>query len=60
MIKENVMYTCEGRKFKTLRAAVAFAKKTFVKTGVVLGIEPVVVLNKEPGYIAYLAKGMKL
>jgi hypothetical protein len=27
---------------------------------VVLGIEPVVVLNKEPGYVAYLAKGMKL
>jgi len=25
-----------------------------------LGIEPVVVLNKTPGYIAYLAKGMKL
>ena len=54
------MYACGERKFKTLRAAVAFAEKTFVKTGVVLGIEPVVVLNKEPGYIAYLAKGMKL
>ena len=54
------MYACGERKFKTLRAAVAFAKKEFVRTGVVLGIEPVVVLNKEPGYIAYLAKGMKL
>jgi hypothetical protein len=54
------MYTCDGRKFKTLRAAVAYAEKAFVKTGVVLGIEPVVVLNKNPGYIAYLAKGMTL
>jgi len=25
-----------------------------------LSIEPVVVLNKNPGYIAYLANGMKL
>ena len=58
--KENVMYACGERKFKTLRAAVAFAKKEFVRTGVVLGIEPVVVLNKTPGYVAYLAKGMTL
>jgi hypothetical protein len=58
--KEIVMYTCDGRKFKTLRAAVAYAEKAFVKTGVVLGIEPVVMLNKNPGYIAYLAKGMTL
>ena len=54
------MYTCDGRKFKTLRAAVAFATKAFAKTGVVLAIEPVVVLNKNPGYVAYLAKGMTL
>jgi hypothetical protein len=60
MIKEIVMFTCDGRKFKTLRAAVAYATKAFAKTGVVLGIEPVVVLNKNPGYIAYLANGMKL
>jgi hypothetical protein len=26
----------------------------------VLGVEPIVVLNKNPGYIAYLANGMKL
>jgi hypothetical protein len=26
----------------------------------VLGVEPVVVMNKNPGYIAYLANGMKL
>jgi hypothetical protein len=60
MMKEQIMYLCDGRKFKTLKAAVAYAEKAFVKTGVVLGIEPVVVLNKNPGYIAYLANGMKL
>ena len=54
------MYLCDGRKFKTLKAAVAYAEKAFVKTGVVLAIEPLVVLNKKPGYIAYLANGMKL
>ncbi len=54
------MYACGDRKFRTLRAALTFAKTEFVRTGVVLGIEPVVVLNKNPGYIAYLAKGMKL
>ena len=54
------MYTCDGRKFKTLKAAVAYMSKVHVRTGVVLGIEPVVVLNKNPGYIAYLAKGMTL
>jgi hypothetical protein len=54
------MYTCDGRKFKTLRAAVAYATKAWVKTGMTPGIEPVVVLNKNPGYIAYLANGMKL
>ena len=58
--KEIVMYTCDGRKFKRLKTAVAYATKAFAKTGVVLGIEPVVVLNKKPGYIAYLANGMKL
>lgn len=58
--KEIVMYTCDGRKFKRLKTAVAYATKVFAKTGVVLGIEPVVVLNKNPGYIAYLAKGMTL
>ena len=58
--KEIVMYTCGDRKFRTLRAALTFAKAEFVRTGVVLGIEPVVVLNKNPGYIAYLAKGMTL
>ena len=52
-----MMYTYDGRKFKTLRAAVAYAVKTGVKT---FTIEPVVVLNKNPGYIAYLANGMKL
>ena len=54
------MYTCDNRKFRSLRSAVAYAKKAFVKTGVVLSIEPLVVLNKNPGYIAYLANGMKL
>jgi hypothetical protein len=58
--KEIVMYACGDRKFRTLRAALTFAKTEFVRTGVVLGIEPVVVLNKTPGYIAYLANGMKL
>ena len=51
------MYTCDGRKFKTLRAAVAYGVKTGAKT---FTIEPVVVFNKTPGYIAYLAKGMTL
>jgi hypothetical protein len=37
----NKMYTCDGRKFKTLKAAVAYAEKAFVKTGIVLGIEEV-------------------
>lgn len=54
------MYICGERKFKTLRAAIAFFKKEFVRTGMMLSIEPVVVLNKEPGYVAYLARGMKL
>jgi hypothetical protein len=31
-----------------------------VPIGRLLGLEPVVVLNKTPGYIAYLEKGMKL
>lgn len=60
MMKEKIMYLCDGRKFKTLRAAVAYAKKAFVKTGVVLGIEQDATPNKNPGYIAYLANGMKL
>ena len=54
------MYACGERKFKTLRAAVTYATKAWRKTGVTPGIEPVVVLNKTPGYIAYLAKGMTL
>ena len=54
------MYTCDGRKFRTLRAAIAYATKAWVKTGMTPGIEPVMVLNKNPGYIAYLANGMKL
>ena len=54
------MYTTGDRKFKRLAAAVEYAKKEFVRTGVVVGIEPVVVLNKTPGYVDYLAKGMKL
>jgi hypothetical protein len=54
------MYIVGNKKVKSLKAAVEYAKKTFVRTGVVLGIEPVVVLNKNPGYIAYLANGMKL
>ena len=54
------MYICDNRKFKSLRSAVAYAKSTFVKTGVTPSIEPLVVLNKNPGYIAYLAKGMTL
>jgi len=54
------MYAVGERKFKRLKTAVAYATKAFAKTGVVLGIEPVVVFNKKPGYIAYLAKGMKL
>ena len=55
-----MMYTVGKRKFKRLATALEYAKKEFVRTGVVLGIEPVVVLNKTPGYIAYLANGMKL
>lgn len=54
------MYICDGRKFKTLRAAVEYAKNAFVKTGVVLGIEQDSTPNKNPGYIAYLKNGMKL
>jgi hypothetical protein len=54
------MYTTGDRKFKRLAAAVGYAKKEFVRTGVVLGIEPVVVMNKTPCYIADLEKGMKL
>ena len=54
------MYICAGRKFKTLKAAVAYAEKVFVKTGDVLGIELVLPPNKTPGYIAYLKNGMKL
>ena len=60
MIKENVMYAVGDRKFKRLATALEYVKKEFARTGVVLGVEPVVVLNKNPGYIAYLAKGMKL
>ena len=54
------MYICDGRKFRTLRAAVAYATKAFAKTGVVLGIEQDATPNPTPGYIAYLANGMKL
>ena len=54
------MYICDNRKFKSLRAAVAYAKSTFVETGVVLSIEQDSTPNKNPGYIAYLAKGMTL
>lgn len=54
------MYICDNRKFKTLRAAVAYAEKAFVRTGVVLGIEQDSTPNKNPGYVAYLAKGMTL
>ena len=39
--EEIVMYAVGNRKFKTLKAAVAYAEKAFVKTGVVLGIEMV-------------------
>ena len=54
------MYIAGNRKVKTLKAAIAYAEKVFVKTGDVLGIEPLVVMNKNPGYIAYLKNGMKL
>ena len=54
------MYVCGERKFKRLARAVEYMSKVHARTGVMLGIEPVVVLNKTPGYIAYLAKGMKL
>jgi len=55
----NVLF--DGRKFKTLRAAVVYMKAEFKRTGVAsFTVEPVVVLNKNPGYIAYLAKGMTL
>jgi len=54
------MYKVGERKFKRLARAVEYMAKEHARTGVVLGIEPVVVLNKTPGYIAYLAKGMKL
>ena len=58
--KEIGMYVCGERKFKRLARAVEYMSKVHARTGVMLGIEPVVVLNKTPGYIAYLAKGMKL
>ena len=54
------MYIVGSKKFKSLKAAVEYATKAWRKTGVTPGIEPVVVLNKNPGYIAYLANGMKL
>ncbi len=54
------MYIAGNRKFKTLKAAIAYAEKVFVKTGDVLGIELVLPPNKTPGYIAYLKNGMKL
>ena len=54
------MYIAGNRKFKRLKTAVAYVTKEFARTGVVLGIEPLVVMNKNPGYIAYLANGMKL
>ena len=54
------MYIAGNKKFKSLKAAVEYVKKTFVRTGVVLGIEQDITPNKNPGYIAYLANGMKL
>jgi hypothetical protein len=56
----NKMYIAGNRKFKRLKTAVAYVSKEFARTGVVLGIEPLVVMNKNPGYIAYLKNGMKL
>ena len=54
------MYIAGDRKFKRLAAAIEYAKKEFVRTGVVLGIEQDATPNKNPGYVAYLAKGMTL
>lgn len=54
------MYKVGERKFRRLARALEYVKKEFTRTGVVLGVEPVVVMNKNPGYIAYLANGMKL
>jgi hypothetical protein len=54
------MYIAGNRKFKTLKDAIAYAEKVFVKTGDVLGIEQVVKINPTPGYVAYIAKGYKL
>jgi hypothetical protein len=54
------MYKVGERKFRRLARALEYLKKEYARTGVMLGVEPVVVLNKNPGYIAYLAKGMKL
>ena len=54
------MYICDNRKFKTLKAAVTYANKQFVRTGVVLSVEQDSTPNKNPGYVAYLAKGMTL
>lgn len=54
------MYAVGDRKFKRLSNALEYAKNEFARTGVVLGVEPVVVLNKAPGYIVYLKNGMKL
>ena len=54
------MYIAGNRKFKRLKTAVAYVSKEFARTGVVLGIELVLPPNKNPGYIAYLANGMKL
>ena len=54
------MYIVGNKKVKSLKAAVEYAKKTFFRTGVMLGIEQDTTPNKNPGYIAYLANGMKL
>ena len=54
------MYAVGDRKFKRLATALEYAKKEWKRTGVFLGVEPVVVLNKNPGYVEYLAKGMTL
>ena len=54
------MYICDNRKFKSLRAAINYATKAFKRSGVVLSIEQDSTPNKNPGYVAYLAKGMTL
>jgi hypothetical protein len=54
------MYICDNRKFNHLKAAIAYMRKEYRRTGVMLKIVQDSTPNKNPGYVAYLAKGMTL